>query len=222
MPTADEVVAQARHWLGKQYLFGAEQGDCTPRDTDCSELVEAACRCLNLSPKMPDGSGNQFAHCDSHGGRVTFEQASVTVGALLFKSYDDSYPPGDRNEGGIYHVAVVAGTDRTVEACCDDGDKIVERSISGRSWYVWGGLIPGVQYSTPEPPPGPSRRRNKMPVFVRRPDGAVYMFELSGKRFGIASPTDHNELVRAVKEPGYTANVSQKTFDQIAQACPVN
>ena len=65
MPTADEVVANFKRYLGTTYRFGGEEGDCADaNDVDCSEGVEWACRCTNVTPTMPDGSGNQFDHCD--------------------------------------------------------------------------------------------------------------------------------------------------------------
>lgn len=156
MPTANEVVENFRRYLGTTYVFGGEEGDCADaNNVDCSEGVEWACRCTGVSPTMPDGSGNQFDHCDRNGGRIPFDQAANTVGALLFKSYSSAYPPGDRNESGIYHVAMVSGPDRTMEVCCDDGDKVVERSISGRSWYMYGARIPGVTYDSAPIPPQP-------------------------------------------------------------------
>lgn len=160
MPTGQELVDNFKRYLGTTYKFGGEEGDCADaNNVDCSEGVEWACRCTGVSPTMPDGSGNQFAHCDARGGRLDFSVAKGIVGALLFKAYDNSasnYPPGDRNNGkGIYHVAMVSGPDRTMEICCDDGDKVVERTISGRSWYAYGCTVPGVSYDSVPIPPTP-------------------------------------------------------------------
>lgn len=210
MPSGADLADQARRWMGQRYRFGAEQGDCTPRDTDCSELVEAACRCLGVTPTMPDGSGNQFDHCDRNGGRIPFDQAAATVGALLFKSYTDEYPPGDRNSGGIYHVAIVAGPDRTVEACCDDGDKLVERSISGRSWYVWGGLAPGVTYSDTEPQP----RRKDGDMLVTRNTKEIYL--LSGGR--LVYIYDPNALPGLIHILGQPCLVDEHTWASMVTA----
>lgn len=111
-----------------------------------SEGSEWAARNTNVSPKLPDGSAYQFDHCDKNGGRITLEEARNTPGSLIFKSYSNEYPPGDRNNGGIYHIAVVKSYNQTMEVCCDDGQTIKHMEISGRSWYKYGGLVPGVDY----------------------------------------------------------------------------
>lgn len=140
-----------------------------------SELIESACRCTGVSPTMPDGSGNQFDHCDRNGLRISFEEARQTRGALIFKSYGTSYPPGDRNEGGIYHVAISLGDGTTAEVCCDDGDLVGHKVIDGRSWYGWGGRIPGADYgSAPTPiPPQPEPPSNDVPVTLQVEGGGT-------------------------------------------------
>lgn len=158
MPTAQDVIEWMDRLVGYKYKFGGELTGSAPGNCDCSEAVEYACRNTGVSPKMPDGSGNQFSHCDNHVGHISFEDARNTPGSLIYKAYDNSasnYPPGDRNSsGGIYHVAVVKSYNTTTEVCCDDGQTIVNKSIDGRAWYAYGTRIPGVDYgSTPPPQP---------------------------------------------------------------------
>lgn len=179
MPTGQQLVDNFKRYLGTTYKFGGEEGDCADaNNVDCSEGVEWACRCTGVTPTMPDGSGNQFSHCDAHGGRLDFSQAKGIVGALIFKAYDNSasnYPPGDRNNGkGIYHVAMVAGPNLTMEICCDDGDKVVQRNIDGRAWYAYGCKVPGVSYdSAPTTPPTQPPTSNEVPVSLGVEEGGT-------------------------------------------------
>lgn len=143
MTSPEDVIYWARKLTGRTYLFGGELTGATPGPCDCSELVEYACR--NAGAPITDGSWLQFQACDTAGLRVPFDRARRTPGALLFMSRTPAYPPPD-GRNGIYHVAIVTNHNETIEACCSNGDRIGPRRIDGRTWYPWGGLIPGVTY----------------------------------------------------------------------------
>ena len=147
MPTGAQVAFVASTQAGDPYIFGAEASvrDRNPRAFDCSELVEWTCGILGVSPRMPDGSKAQKAHCARHGTLVPVSQAIDVRGALLF-----------RMSGNPTHVAISMGNGRTIEAM-GRAYGVGHFNARGRRW-THGGLIPGVMYGTPEPPPAlPSR-----------------------------------------------------------------
>lgn len=123
-------------WAGTPYVFGAEvkAPNFHPNILDCSEMVQLACDDLKVSPTMPDGSWNQFAHCKSNGLAVSVAKAVDTRGALLFMGTQ-----------GSEHVAVSLGNGMTIEA---RGRAYGTGSwnSTGRPWSV-AGLIPGIDYS---------------------------------------------------------------------------
>lgn len=121
----DRFVSLALTQAGKKYVFGAEASpsDPNPRAFDCSELVEWCASRVGISPKMPDGSSAQKAHCKG----ISVTQAINTKGALLFL-------PG--------HVAISLGNGKTIEAM-NPSNGVRQGTASGR--FSSGGLIPGAQ-----------------------------------------------------------------------------
>lgn len=126
---ADQIVALCLQQVGKQYIYGAEASpsEVNPRAFDCSELIEWACARANVSPKFPDGTDAQEAHCRRSGTIITVQQAINTKGALLFQ-------PG--------HVALSLGTGSTVEAM-NEQRGVTKGNANGRGFTV-GATIPGV------------------------------------------------------------------------------
>lgn len=117
---------------------------------DCSELTEAVAASLNVSPPLPDGSRYQANHCR----RVSATVAMATAGALLFRT---------NSAGVVTHVGISLGDGRTVEARSRLSGVGV---FSSASPWTFGGLIPGVTYSSvtpvapvPESPPTLKRGR---------------------------------------------------------------
>lgn len=149
MPTGQMVAFTAATQSGDPYIFGAETrpGDRNPRAFDCSELVEWACRLLDVQPRMPDGSWIQREHCQRHGTLIPVSRAINTTGALLF-----------RMTGNPTHVAISMGNGRTIEAM-GRAYGVGQFNARGRNW-THGGLIPGVAYDFPAPPPAiwPTKR----------------------------------------------------------------
>lgn len=123
-------VALALQQTGKRYVFGAEAApsDPNPRSFDCSELVEWAAARAGISPKVPDGSAAQLAHCRSKGTTVSVQAGITTKGALLFM-------PG--------HVAISLGNGKTIEAM-NPSAGVRQGNANNRGWTA-AGRIPGAQ-----------------------------------------------------------------------------
>jgi hypothetical protein len=121
----DRFVALALQQAGKTYRFGAEASpsDPNPRAFDCSELVEWCASRVGISPKVPDGSSAQKAHCTP----ISVTQGINTKGALLFV-------PG--------HVAISLGNGKTIEAM-NPSSGIRQGNAAGR--FTSAGKIPGAQ-----------------------------------------------------------------------------
>lgn len=126
----DRFVAIALQQAGKRYVFGAEAAASNPNPAafDCSELVEWAASRAGISPKVPDGSAAQQAHCRSHGTLISVSAAVNTKGALLFQ-------PG--------HVAISLGNGKTIEAM-NPSAGVRQGNANGRGWSS-AGKIPGAQ-----------------------------------------------------------------------------
>lgn len=153
MSLVDDVLAWARKCDPYPYVFGAELSGSTPGPADCSELVEYACRNAGVSPKVPDGSGNQFFHCYNAGLAVPLDQAIHTPGALLFYSHTSHYPPPNSGRDYIYHVAFSLGDGVHTFEARSESYGIYQGPVGGRSWYGHGGLIPGVHSGGTQTPP---------------------------------------------------------------------
>jgi len=126
----DRFVSIALQQAGKRYVFGAEAAPSNPNPVsfDCSELVEWAASRAGITPKVPDGSAAQLAHCRSHGTVVSVSVGVNTKGALLFQ-------PG--------HVAISLGNGSTIEAM-NPSQGVRKGSANGRGWTS-AGRIPGAQ-----------------------------------------------------------------------------
>lgn len=126
----DRFVAIALQQAGKRYVFGAEAAPSNPNPAtfDCSELVEWAAARAGISPKVPDGSAAQRAHCASHGTSISVAAGVATKGALLF---------------GSGHVAISLGNGKTIEAM-NPSAGVRQGNASGRGW-IGAGKIPGAQ-----------------------------------------------------------------------------
>lgn len=125
----DRFVSLALQQAGDRYVFGAEvsASDPDPRQFDCSELVEWAAARAGISPKVPDGSAAQKAHCAKHGTLVSVQTGINTKGALLFA-------PG--------HVAISLGNGKTIEAM-NPSAGVKQGNAAGR--FKEAGKIPGAQ-----------------------------------------------------------------------------
>lgn len=123
-------VSLALQQAGDRYVFGAEASasDPNPRSFDCSELVEWAAARAGISPRVPDGSANQRAHCQRHGTMIGAALARRTKGALLFA-------PG--------HVAISLGTGKTIEAM-NSQQGVRQGNFDGRNWNAFA-RIPGAK-----------------------------------------------------------------------------
>jgi cell wall-associated NlpC family hydrolase len=123
-------VALALQQAGNRYSFGAEANpsDPDPRVFDCSELVEWAAARAGISPRVPDGSAAQLAHCRARGTLISVAQGIRTKGALLFQ-------PG--------HVAISLGNGKTIEAM-NPSQGVRQGNANGRGWTA-AGRIPGAQ-----------------------------------------------------------------------------
>lgn len=108
-PIAKQIVALALIQVGKPYIFGYEVkfGDPDPKAFDCSELVEWVCARLGVTPRMPDGSYNQFSHCQRYGTLISLDEAKTTEGALVFRRGKNF---------AIEHVGFSDGKGNTIEA----------------------------------------------------------------------------------------------------------
>jgi len=126
----DRFVSLALQQAGDRYVFGAEASpsDPDPRAFDCSELVEWAAARAGISPKVPDGSAAQKAHCSSHGTLISVTQGINTKGALLFASG---------------HVAISLGNGKTIEAM--NPSQGVRQGTASASRFSAAGKIPGAQ-----------------------------------------------------------------------------
>lgn len=93
-----------------------------------SELVEWAAGRAGITPRVPDGSAAQLAHCRSKGTLISVAQAIKTKGALLFQ-------PG--------HVAISLGNGKTIEAM-NPSQGVRQGNANGRGW-TQGAKIPGAQ-----------------------------------------------------------------------------
>lgn len=126
----DSFVSLCLQQAGKSYVFGAEASasEPNPRAFDCSELVEWACARVGVSPKFPDGTDAQEAHCRRNGTIISVQTAINTKGALLFQ-------PG--------HVAVSLGDGSTIEAM-NPSRGVTKGNANGRGWSA-GAKIPGAK-----------------------------------------------------------------------------
>lgn len=123
-------VSLALQQTGKTYVYGGEASpsDPNPRVFDCSELVEWAAARAGISPRVPDGSSAQRAHCARHGTLISVEAGINTKGALLFA-------PG--------HVAISLGNGKTIEAM-NPSAGVRQGNARGRNWNA-AGRIPGAK-----------------------------------------------------------------------------
>lgn len=126
----DQFVALCLQQAGKSYVFGAEASpsEPNPRAFDCSELVEWACARVGISPKFPDGTDAQEAHCRRNGTLLSVSAAVNTKGALLFQ------------QG---HVAISLGNGSTIEAM-NPSRGVTKGNANGRGWTT-GAKIPGAK-----------------------------------------------------------------------------
>lgn len=126
----DKFVSLALQQAGDRYVFGAEASpsEPDPRQFDCSELVEWAAARAGISPKVPDGSAAQKAHCQRHGTMISVQAGINTKGALLFS-------PG--------HVAISLGNGKTIEAM--NPSQGVRQGNATASRFKEAGKIPGAQ-----------------------------------------------------------------------------
>lgn len=142
MVHVSEFVNLCLRQTGDRYVYGAEVAPSNPDPNvfDCSELLEWAGARLGVSPRIPDGSWAQLAHCRAAGLGRTIDQGIRTYGALLFMGAD-----------GADHVAVSLGNGSTIEAR--------GRAYGVGSWTAlqrpWSAaaLIPGLAYDGPAPTP---------------------------------------------------------------------
>lgn len=109
MPSAGQLLAQARTQRGKPYVFGATARvtDPDPAALDCSELVKWSAGRLGVS--IPDGAINQYNDISKRGLTLAVADALRTPGAVIFKHGIGRHAP-------IYHVGISEGNGRVFEA----------------------------------------------------------------------------------------------------------
>jgi cell wall-associated NlpC family hydrolase len=125
-----KFVSLALQQAGDRYSFGAEASpsDPNPRAFDCSELVEWAAARAGITPRVPDGSAAQRAHCERHGTMISIATARKTKGALVFM-------PG--------HVAISLGNGKTIEAMTPS-QGVRQGNFDRRGW-TGAAKIPGAK-----------------------------------------------------------------------------
>lgn len=153
----EDVLLFAISDTGATYVFGAEASirDDHPARIDCSELVEWSCGKATVDPKMPDGSYNQYAHCQRHNTVLSVTRALHTRGALMFIT---------GTNGVIHHVVFSLGDGTTMEA---KGKSYGVGTFSaytstGKPRFDKAGLIPGVDYFSPRTQLPPSNEEHVM------------------------------------------------------------
>lgn len=153
----EDVLLWAISERGATYVFGAEASirDDHVTKIDCSELVEWSCGKAGVDPAMPDGSYNQYAHCQRHNTVLSVTRALHTRGALMFIT---------ESNGVIGHVVFSFGDGTTMEAkgkAYGVGTFSAYRS-DGQPRFDKAGLIPGVDYFTPHPQLPPATEEQRM------------------------------------------------------------
>jgi cell wall-associated NlpC family hydrolase len=117
MNDTEQFIALALAQRGKPYVWGAEG----PDSFDCSGLVMWCAAHFGIP--LPHYSASQYAYLKDLGLALAVEDASQTLGALLYR--------GTRAEE---HVAISLGNGHTVEAMSSAlGIRI--GNISGRRWH---------------------------------------------------------------------------------------
>lgn len=168
MVTAAEFVALARSQEGDRYIFGHEvsPSDSDPSAFDCSELIEWVGARLGVTPRIPDGSWNQYRHSAAHGLTIPVADAYSVRGALLFIFRDKNGRPVDPGiaRPAQSHVAISLGDGRTIEARGAAYGVGVFTAI-GRGW-THASLIPGVDYSTGHETPDEEGETMRVREFV--------------------------------------------------------
>lgn len=149
------VMLHAIAFEGGRYVFGKENDRLIDRvragleriigpssKSDCSELVENACRLAGVEPPMPDGSWYQFQHCHRQRTVVDIATGMGSYGRLLFRFDGD---PMQAARPRSAHVALSLGDGTTFEA---RGSRFLVgvHPVSGRGW-THAAEIPGVDYS---------------------------------------------------------------------------
>lgn len=137
-----------------RYVFGAENDGLVAKvlagveriigpssKTDCSELIQNACRLAGVTPTVPDGSWIQWQHCRNHGTLIPVRQGMGSYGRLLFRFDGD---PASRNRPRSAHVAISLGDGTTFEA---RGSRFLVgiHPVTGRGW-THAAELPGVDH----------------------------------------------------------------------------
>ena len=178
----DDILQVMRTQIGKPYQFGQEVNiaDDNPAAFDCSSLIMWSCGRAGVAPAMPRLSMQQHQHCIDNGtllGDVRSDGSVVARaigirGALLIRTVladgrtacDPAQGVGNRS-----HIAISLGDGNVLEA--RGGGQPVSVNPANPQWRVWtaGGLIPGVDYSTPTPPglPGNAHARSGRPHLLQ-------------------------------------------------------
>lgn len=178
MPHVEQLIPLLVSQTGDDYVFGAEASpsDPDPPRFDCSELIEWGCARMDVTPRMPDGSKNQKAHCDQKGTLIPVDRAMVTRGALLF-----------RMTGSPTHVVMSLGDGNTIEARGSAFGVGVFKARD-RGW-THGALVPGLDYESQPPvvvakakrvirrllvPGGQPDAEGRLPLWSVFSDGSVH------------------------------------------------
>lgn len=133
MVPLETFMAQLIAQKGDRYVWAAEASplDPNPSRFDCSELIEWAAARAGVTPRVPDGSSNQWDHVRRHGQVLSVAAGIVTRGAFLWR-------PG--------HCAIALGDKTTIEA---RGRKYGVGTWSAADRFSGAGLLPGIDYTTP-------------------------------------------------------------------------
>lgn len=157
MTHIEDVLLFAISDSGARYVFGAEASirDNHPDKIDCSELVEWSSGKAGVQPTVPDGSFNQYAHCQNHNTVISVTRALHTRGALMFIT---------GSNGVIHHVVFSLGDGTTMEAkgAAYGVGMFSAYTSSGKPRFDKAGLIPGVDYFSPRTPLPPQTEEQRM------------------------------------------------------------
>jgi cell wall-associated NlpC family hydrolase len=176
----------------KRYIFGTEVSAATgdPKAFDCSELVEWSCNRAKVTPAMPDGAVNQYAHCRNAGTTISIGEARRTRGALLFSG--PGFTGGRTGRTAIHHVAFSLGNDTTIEA---RGTKWGVGCWSIGTRFNFAARIPGVDYSPGHRPFPP--QEDDLPLTDADLDKIIKGVAAVLKTEGVSGAADYAALAAA-------------------------
>lgn len=110
----EELIAEAREWIGTPYVYGGH----SRKGTDCSGLImELFLSVYNI--KLPRSSAMQYEYADP------VEYKELTPGDLVFFTTS-------KNANRVNHVGLYIGNDRMIHASSSRG--VMESALSEKYW----------------------------------------------------------------------------------------